>query len=172
MLESFSDILSFLLSPPQSETLFLLKIIFLFFGFIFSLGSLILLFKTSWLRLLFWQDLYEVLTFRHLASLGMKQKWKKILKMLKTDSEAQAKLAIIEATRIFQKTLKKLGYQKRKLEENLKDISDLVSNYEDLLLSYKNYLNIIEDPSFKISSDDAKKTILNYEKALKELGVL
>lgn len=164
------EIISFLISPSFTGSLLILKIVFLFFIFLFLILIIFLLIKTSWLRVLFLQDLVEFFTYRPYGIKKAARKWKKILSYLERGLESEAKLALIEAEEILDETLKELGYPGETLGERLNKITpDTLPNLDQIWEIHKIRNNIVHDPTYKLSLDEAKKALSVYERALKDL---
>lgn len=90
------------------------------------------------------------------------KKWAKIEKRLKTGTEANYKLAVLEADKIFDDILKNIGY-----EAEIK-----ISNMVEIKQAGKVKNKIIEDNSFILSETEAGNIVTAYKKGLEDLGVL
>jgi len=90
------------------------------------------------------------------------KKWLKIEKNLNTDIEANYKLAVLEADKIFNHILENLGP-----EAEIK-----ITNMEEIKGICKVRDNIIEDSNFILSETDVRKIIGLYQKALQDLKIL
>ncbi len=165
--------IQFLLNPKIEGWLLIIKTIFLcfsafFFGFI--LWGLI---KTTWLKRIFLWDLKEFLFYRPIEIEKFKKEWEKIQKRISSDIEAELKLAVIEADSLLDEVLEKKGYPGKIFEEKIQDlVPDILPNLDELLKAHQLRNDIIEDPSFKIDKNEAKKAISVYEKILKELDAI
>jgi len=161
------------LNPEIQFWLFVFKIVFLFFGFFF-LGYIIwALIFTSWLRRAFLEDLKEFLTFKPFEAQIFLPKWKKIKERLSTGIEAELKLAILEADSLLDQFLKRQGFKGETLEEKLELLTkDILSNIDEVKEAVKVKKAIVEDPSYKLSLEEAKKILSIYEKALKDLQAI
>ncbi|MBD3282125.1 MAG: hypothetical protein GF387_00745 [Candidatus Portnoybacteria bacterium] len=93
---------------------------------------------------------------------GLNNKWEKIEKELKTETEENYKMAILDADNLYNEVLKNIG---RDAEKNLEEI-------EDLKMAKKIKSNILEDRSLVVSKKDATTAVGAYRRALKDLGVL
>lgn len=90
------------------------------------------------------------------------KKWLKIEKKLGTNIEANYKLSVLEADKIFNEILKIAGY-----EAEIK-----ISNLTEIKQYSKIKNNIIEDSSFGLNEDEARKIVNAYRKGLEDLGVI
>jgi hypothetical protein len=166
------EVVSFFLYPPFTGWLGLLRIIFLFFSLLFLIGIFSFLFKTSWLKAIFFQDLIEFLSFKPYQAKKTK-KWKKVLYRLETGLESEAKLALIESEMVLDEVLKESGYPGENLGEKLGKITVAsLPNIEEVKEAHKIRDNIIHDPAYKLTLEEAERTIKIYEKALKDLEAL
>ena len=90
------------------------------------------------------------------------KKWERTEKKLDSDSEENHKLAILEADGIFEEVLKVLGGA---AEIRIVDI--------DIIKEAKKIKNsIVDDSGFKLTKEEAIKTIKTYKKGLMDLGVI
>lgn len=171
--ELINEITQFLLYPEFSSWLLVIKIIFLGFSLIFLIFIIWALFKTEWLKRLILWDLKEFLTYKPYLFKKYKKEWKKIKKRLEFVSEPEAKLAIIEADSLLDKVLKEKGYAGESLGERLDRLtSDILSNLEAVREAHKIHSNIIHDPSYRLSFNEAKRVISIYEEALSDLQAI
>ena len=87
--------------------------------------------------------------------------WQRIIDKLTTKNMLKCKLALLDADKLFDKSLKEKG-------KNLRDLS----NFEKIE-KIKNYLErLLEYPKKGISFRNADNIIREYQIALKELGVI
>jgi hypothetical protein len=118
-------------------------------------------------------DLLEFLRFKpHLMPM-IGKKWKKILKRLEKGDEAEAKLAIIEADDFLNEILGRMGYQGETLEEKLKKVKKtILPNLDEIAQAHKIKSDIVHDPSYFLTFEQAKKVLEIYERALYHLEAL
>ncbi len=164
------EIISFILNPTFSGWLLILKILFIIVALIFLGFIIFALIKTSWLkRLLIW-DLVEFFTFRPYGVRKVVKAWAKITQRLETGLESEAKLAVIEADSILNDILKRMGYGGETLGERLKKLtSATLPNIEQILEAHKIRNNIIHDPDYRLTLDEARRVLAIYEQALRDL---
>jgi hypothetical protein len=151
----------------------ILKIIFFLLTFIFLSGTIYFLLTSGWLERIFLIDLLEFLRFKpHLMPI-IGKKWKKILKRLEKGDEAEAKLAIIEADDFLNEILGRMGYQGETLEEKLKKVKKtILPNLDEIAQAHKIKSDIVHDPSYFLTFEQAKKILEIYERALYHLEAL
>jgi hypothetical protein len=167
------EIISFLLYPSFTGGLALLRIIFLFFSFLFLALIIYFLITTRWLKLIFLQDLIEFLTFKPYQRKKTKRWKRKVLSQLETGFEGEIKLSLLEAELLLNETLEELGYPGQTLAERLKNLSpDVLSNVDQVLEIHKISDNIRHDPTYKLAPEEARRAISVYERALKDLDAL
>ena len=87
--------------------------------------------------------------------------------------ESEHKLAVIEADSMLDNILKRMGFGGESLGERLEKLTVAsLPNIEDAKEAHKIRSNIIHDPAYKLSLDEAKRIIEIYEKALTDLQAL
>jgi hypothetical protein len=98
-------------------------------------------------------------------------KWDGVTRRMKSESAADWSMAIIEADSIMDDIMKRIGYRGESFGERLKNIepSDFDS-LQDIWEAHKVRNRIAhEGANFKISRDEALRTVKLFEKGLKEL---
>lgn len=168
-----NDILSFILNPGLNNWLLILKIIFIVLILVILFLIILILSKTTWLKWFFLSDLFEFFTYKPYGVRKFAKQWAKILSKLETGSEAEYKLAVIEADSLINDILEQEGYKGENLEEKLKKINKFfLPNMEELSQAHLVRNNIVYDPDYKLSLSEAKNILLIYEKALKDLEAI
>lgn len=170
MEELYENIISFLLFPSFSGWLFALKIVFIFIT-LFFIGSIIFfLIKSSWLNYIILYDVVEFLTYRPYGVRKIEKIWLKTKARLDTGLESEYKLAVIEADNMMDDILKRMGYGGETLGERLTKLTAAtLSNIEQIKETHKMRNNIVHDPDYRLSSDEAKKFMAVYERAFRDL---
>jgi len=99
--------------------------------------------------------------------------WQSVLDKLEIGDEANYKLAIIEADKIFDNLLKRIGYQGDDMGERLKQIipAQLV-NIDELWQAHKIRNRLVHEENFELREHEAKRVIEIYKKALDELEAI
>ena len=171
IIENFPEnLISFLISPPSNEWMIIIRIIFIIaslslFGFI-----VFALLKTSWLKYIFLQDAAEILTYRPFGVRKIEKNWRKVAARLDTGSEPEYKLAVIESDNIMNEILKRMGYGGESLGERLEKLTAAtLPNIEEIKDAHKVRNDIVHDPNYKLSLEQAKKTLGIFEKAFRDL---
>ncbi|MBM3250815.1 MAG: hypothetical protein FJZ07_01060 [Candidatus Nealsonbacteria bacterium] len=155
---------------PSSGIFLYLKIIFIIF-FIFSfVGIIILLLKNSWLKRRILEDWTEFFTYNPFGVKKTFKQWQKVVKRLEVANEAECKLAVIESDSLLDDVLEKAGYSGETIGERLKQVdSAVLPNIENVWQAHKIRNNIVHDPDYRLTLEQAKKTVAIYEQALRDL---
>jgi len=164
------DLIFFVKNPDFWENFLYLKIIFIILALIF-LGSItILLLKSTWLKRRLLEDLVEIVVYRPFGVKRTFKQWAKISKRLEAGKEAECKLAIIEADGLLNDIFKKMGYGGETMGEILKQLdSAVLPDIDQIWEAHKTRNNVVHDPDYKLTLDQAKKVLGIYEKALRDL---
>lgn len=169
----FYSIISYLVSADLQNRLFAVRIAFTaiiiaLLGVVIFLAS-----KTHYLEWLFLQDVVQFVTMRPFGAKKITGQWNKITRRLEAGTEAEQKLAVIEADDMLDASLKRLGYAGQTLEEKLEKLtSATLPNMEQIHESRRLRNNIVHDPDYRLSSEEAKKALDVYAKAFRDLQIL
>lgn len=99
--------------------------------------------------------------------------WNTIVQRMATMREAEYKLAIIEADKLFDELLKSMGYKGKDMGERLQQVTpDQLSNISAIWRSHKVRNFISHDTKYHLTFSEAQQAVKNYEDAFVELGVL
>ena len=165
-----NDLIVFITSPKTEGIFLYLKIIFIIITLVFFGSIIFLLLKNSWLKRRLLEDLIEITTYRPFGVKKTFKQWAKISKRLEAGKEAEYKLAIIEVDSLLNDVLEKIGYKGETIGERLKQLdSTTLPNIEELWQAHKTRNNVVHDPDYHLTLDQAKKTIAIYEKTLRDL---
>jgi len=176
--ESFYDALHikefiyFISSSQIQDMLLPVKIVFIFFSVVFLLFVIYFMFNSSWMQNKFLEDVTEFFSWKAYGQMQMTKQWNKIKKRAESGSEADYKLAIIDADDFLAEVLDSRGYEGADLDEAIQRAGKLIAPIlEDVLHAHKTRNQIVYDPNFKISALEAKKILEIYEKATAEIGL-
>ncbi|MFH1401596.1 MAG: hypothetical protein ABIG40_01395 [Parcubacteria group bacterium] len=164
------EISQYLNSPAFHNILLIIKIVFIiisafFFGFI-----VFALIHTSWLKRLILMDLEEFFTFHPYGEKKLYRQWQKLKQKLDTGLESDYKLAVTGADSILDDILKKEGFVGETLGERLEKLTEsTIPNLADVSEAHKTRNNIVHDPDFKLTLEEARRVMEIYEKALVDL---
>lgn len=104
---------------------------------------------------------------------AFRRKWGEILARLKSQDEANLKLAVIEADKLFDDFLQKIGYHGETMADKLKQINPAqISNLREVWQAHQIRNAIVHDTDFKISNNQAEFAIDAYQKTFEEFEVL
>jgi hypothetical protein len=164
------QISSFFSSQLFSNLVFIIKIILIVFSSILSVAIVVLLFKTEWLRFRFFEDYTEFFASR---PFGTKEHFKKIEsvhKKLKSGKESEYKIAVMEVDDFFKEILVKMNYKGETLDAILGQInSKVLPSIEEIKEAHAVRNNIVRNPDYHLTEDQAVNIVKIYEKALGEL---
>lgn len=169
----FNAVLSLITLPKIQAILFPVKIAFFalsagFIGFI-----VFALLRTHYLQWLFIQDIIQFFTMRPFGAKKITKQWSKITDYLEKGNESEYKLAVIEADDMLDVSLKRLGYAGQTLEEKLEKLtSATLTNIKQLYEVHRLRNNIVHDPDYRLTLDEAKKTLDVYSQAFRDLQIL
>ena len=170
MEDLYNNINSFIMAPQVEGWLLILKISFIAFSLGLIVFMIFLLVKSSWLKFLILYDTAEFMSFRPYGVKRLEKRWGKITVRLDTGLESEYKIAIIEADSMMDDTLKRMGYGGESLGERLEKLTPAtLPNIENIRQVHQIRNNIIHDPDYKLSLDDAKNLLEVYERAFREL---
>ncbi len=99
--------------------------------------------------------------------------WQSVLDKLEIGDEANYKLAIIEADKIFDNLLKNIGYQGEDMGERLKQITTTqLANIDEIWQAHKIRNRLVHEENFQLKEHEARRVIEIYKKALNELEAI
>ncbi len=101
-------------------------------------------------------------------------RWDKIKKLMKSESESDWRMAILEADSLVDDIIKKIGYKGETFAERLKQVKPAqLEHLSELWYNHKMRNRIAhEGTKYKLEKDEADKIIVNYEKVLTSLEYL
>jgi len=170
---NFEEIFLFIISPELQDKIFPIKIIFIILSIVLTIYTIYLLRVSTWWAAMFSRDIEELGTYKGFGTHALGKRWSKILRRVKTDTPSEVKLAIIEADRILEDVLERMGYSGKSTGERLERLStDYVSNIDQLWEAHRLRNNIVHDPNYRLSFSQSKKAITAYGQAFKELEVI
>lgn len=168
----FNNLISFFVSPSFSGWLFIIRIVFLVLSLILGVAVILLISKNSYYRYLLTWDLQEILSYRPFGVKRIEKEWNLIKTRLDTGLESEYKLAVIEADNKLEDVLKRMGYPGESLGDRLEKITpNVLSNLEEIKQCHQTRNNIIHDPSYRLTIDEARRLVAVYEKAFQNLEV-
>jgi hypothetical protein len=166
------DIMSFFVSPPAEGWFLIVRTSFIVFSLVL-IGFIIFLFiKSTWFSFRYLYYITEFLTFKPFGAKKIEKDWRKIKIRLETGLESEYKLAVIETDNMLDEMLTRMRFEGDGLGGKLEKMTTAtLANLEEVKQAHKVRNNIIHDPNYKISLEEAKKVLDVYEKAFKNLDV-
>lgn len=165
-------IIQFILNPTLTGNLLILKLVFIIISLLFTGFIIFALIRTDFLHHLMLWDWMEFLTYRHHGLATINKRWKKIREKSRT-SEAEARLAVVEADTLLEDTLKRMGFGGQVLRERLDVLTvDILENVEQVKKANEIRHKLVDDPNYHLDMDSAHEVLDVYEKALRNLQVL
>jgi len=156
--KDIGNFLNVINSSQLQEKILIVKIIFIIISLVF-LGLIIYFsFKTSYFRTAYFEDIENSLSWKDYGKGRIFKKWQKIKKRLKKDNHLEHKLALVEAAKLLEDILKKMGETEISLADKLKELE--IHNI---------YHEISENPDYKLDKEKAEEVINIIENSLKEL---
>lgn len=115
----------------------------------------------------------EVASARNLSRHRTVRAWKQVQKRLEIGDEAQLKLALIEADKIFDEILKLGGFKGETMADRMKHLTPAqIPNIEHLWVAHKTRNRIVHEPDFTIPRTEVDRLIREYEKAFKDFELI
>ena len=172
-MEKLFETLSILNNPGLQESLVFLKLIFGLAGIILIALSVFVLVRSTWLKFLFFFDYTEFFTFRPYGLRKVVMKWAKIQQRLETASEAEYKLAVIEVDGMLSDILLRMGFKGETLGDRLGEItSAIIPNLQDLIEAHQVRNNVVRDPDYSLTLQEAQKTLERYQVTFTNLDLI
>lgn len=165
-------IYDFIFETDWQKIFFWAKIISGFFSVLFLLGIAILTVKLNLLH----QAVKLASEARYVSVIpkrGLAKKWAEIEKKFKSQSESDLKLAVIEADKILDNLLERMGYHGKTMGERLEQVQPAqFPRLQEVWDAHKIRNNIVHDTDYKLSYGEAERAIKTYEAVLQELEVI
>ena len=168
ILSKFLEFINSVSSFDYSGVIFWLKMLAAFFSTLFIYGIIYSIYQTGQV----YEAIHAFLKPAHVpVDKGKnKEEWQKILQKGASENESERKFAIIAADTLIERILDLAGYKGENLGERLKKVEkgDLDS-LDALWDAHKIRNRIAHEADYKLSSEEASRALLLFEKTLKEL---
>jgi hypothetical protein len=103
----------------------------------------------------------------------MLKKWTEIQQRAQSTYEADYKLALLDADKLFDETLKIMGFAGKDMGERLKMVnSKQLSNIDDVWWAHKLRNQMVHETRSKTARGDVQRAIATFERSLKEFEAL
>jgi hypothetical protein len=167
------EIINLIAYPPFGKWLFIPEILFLALTLFFIGFIIYALINSSWLKRLVLYDAQEFIRHKPFGVKKVAKDWSKIKSRLDTGLESEYKLSILEADSMMSDVLKRMGFAGATLGERLDKLTEVsLPNLQEVRLAHQARNNVVHDPNYRLSLDEAKKTIAIFETALLDLQAL
>ncbi len=101
------------------------------------------------------------------------KQWEKVRERIDRNTEAEWKLAVIEADKLVDDILKRMGYPGESMADRLKAVKpEQLASLEALWDAHKLRNTIVHDPEFYASELEIKNAIDHYETFLREVQAI
>lgn len=168
-LEIYDQLYNFFISANSDAIILILKITSWLVS-ILLMWMIVVLLKRSdagwWIR--------EAALAKNFAyGVSINQHWDKIKAKIHKGDEANLKLAVIEADNLMDEILKRMGLPGADMGERLKQIEvQEIKSVDKIWSAHKVRNQIVHEPNFHLSQEEAEKAVQNIEDALRELEYL
>ncbi|MEK7146777.1 MAG: hypothetical protein AAB772_00810 [Patescibacteria group bacterium] len=99
--------------------------------------------------------------------------WQQIKKRMRFGGEANMKLALIEADKIFDEMIKLSGYKGETMADRLKQITSAqLSNIEQLWQAHKIRNRLVHEPDYHLTEEQAEAALGIYQQTFQEIGLI
>lgn len=164
---------SILSIPIISLIISITRIIFIIVSIVLFAGIIYLLVKTTWMRYRYFEEYTEFFASRPFGTKVKFRKMDSIQKKLDSGKEESYKLAVIEAEDYLKEVLQKMGYEGDLLSDILERVDSKVLPSANKVKDVQKIRNdIVYNPDYYISKDQAVNIVKIYEQALNELEAL
>jgi hypothetical protein len=166
------DFIYFISSSQLQDELFPVKLIFVMFTAFFLSGVIYFMINSSWLQYKFLEDVVEFFSWQSYGLREITKRWHKIRKRTESGTEADYKIAIIEADDFLNNVLQDAGFDEDTFQDSIKKAVKMLPTGTGEILSAHEVRNaIVYDSDYKISVDQAKKILDTYETTVNNIGI-
>lgn len=172
-MEGLLELLSVINNPGLQSTLTPFRWIFGILGILLALFSVLVIWRTMWLKFAFLFDFTEFFTFRPYGLRRMASKWQKIQMRLESANEAEYKLAVVEADGMLSDILMRMGFRGETLGDRLKTLSTaILANLADVERAHEIRNSVAHNPDYRLTLQEAQRTLAIYETAFTNLDLI
>lgn len=115
----------------------------------------------------------EVASVKKLSRHRTIKAWRQVQKRLELGDEAQLKLALIEADKIFDEILKLSGFKGETMADRMKNLTPAqIRNVSELWVAHKTRNRIVHEPDFHVSKEETTRLVKEYEKAFRDFELI
>jgi|SRR3989344_2746298 len=172
-MEDFIRTLSAVNNAELQESLASFRWVFIALSAVLLLFVLSALLRSSWIKFTYLFDITEFFTFRPYGLRRMAGRWQKVKTRLETANEEEYKLAVIEADGILNDILLRMGFRGETLGDRLKTLTTaIIPNLLEVERAHQTRNNVVHDPDFRLTLEEAQKTIAIYEAVFSNLDLI
>lgn len=146
------------------------KVIFIFFLILFTVGIIYTIYQLGKFRPKY-KFVYgpDDVPQQKIA----KRRWEDIMQRYGLGMESDWRLAVIEADGLVDEVFKKIGFEGESLGERIQAISPQeLESINDLKEAHQVRNRLVHTPGYKISKQEAERSLRRYQKVLEELEVI
>jgi len=172
MLDTYYTILDFLYEADWGRIFFWTKLVSGFLSITFLIGIVYLVLKINLLgqAALFVSEAVNTST---IPKRRLVKKWDGIKKKFELGDDANLRLAVIDADKLFDELLMRMGYQGKTMGERLEKITaGQFPRIQEIWDAHKIRNNIVHDTDYQLTREDAEVVLKTYGAVLEDLEVI
>lgn len=167
------DYLSFYFAFPASQLISTLKAVSLVISLLLLIIIFILIYRLRRQLGKSLEMMAESVSEPSQPKKMMAGRWQSVLEKLEKEDENSYKLAVIEADKIFDDLLKKIGYLGEDMGERLKQLTPAqTANINEIWQAHKLRNQIVHQPDFHLNRSQAQRAVEIYQRALEDLEAI
>jgi len=172
------DLLQYLIEPESLDPgifrmINFVRYIFITLGVAMFITIIYFIVRTGMLEEKYFKDISEFTKTSAYQDIKISKNWAKIKEKVGREDESDRKLAVIEADNVLTSVLNDMGYEGETLEESLTEIGkEILPNKKELLSVHKKRRDLVYDPNYELSEEEAGEMIETYEQTLKDLQLI
>src|SRR6185369_10549142 len=152
------DFIYYVSSSQIQDMLWPIKLVFILFSAAFLICVVYFYLNSSYIQYQFLQDVSEFFSWQAYGMRDTSKRWKKIKEKITVGTEAEYKLAIIDADDFLYKTLEDRGFEGETFEEIIQKASHkMITNADEILAAHEIRNSIVYEPDYKMDIEVAKK---------------
>ncbi|MDF1498388.1 MAG: hypothetical protein P1P85_03505 [Patescibacteria group bacterium] len=152
----------------------LIKYLFIFVTILFIVAIILIVFRVEGsFKVRLKEMIEEAMEAGRLPKTKVQKEWELIVANLESDSSENQKKAVVGAEELFNKVLKIANFSGSNIEERLRKIPDSQLEFkEDIVWAYKLKKKIKENENFDVETEEVKRAVYIFERALKEMNII
>jgi len=152
----------------------LIKYLFIFVTILFIMAIILIVFRVEGsFKVRLKEIIEEAMEAGRLPKTKAQKEWELIIANLESNSSENQKKAVVGAEELLNKVLKIANFSGSNIEERLRRIPDSQLEFkEDIVWAYKLKKKIKKNENFDIETEEAKRAVYIFERALKEMNII